>query len=639
MKSKINDVVVNESNENRTSSTSQKKFSVLALAALGVVYGDIGTSPLYALRETINGHHPLLIDNLHIFGSLSLLFWTVTILVSFKYATLMMRADNNGEGGSIALLALTTKLLNNSKYREYAMILGLFATSLFLGDSIITPAISVLSAIEGIAIVAPAFNNLIIPLTIAIIFTLFWAQKFGTAKLGKTFGIIMIFWFLSLFLMGLTQIVKNPFILTAISPHYALNFAYTEPISAFFSLGTVFLAVTGSEALYADMGHFGRKPIRINWFFFVMPSLIVNYFGQGAMLLALPETIDNPFYRMAPSWGQIPLLLLATSATIIASQAVISGAFSVMSQATLLGYIPRSRITHTSATERGQIYMPMINWILCAFVIYLVIEFKSSSNLASMYGIAVVTTMLIDTFLLLVVIKLAWKWKTPQTVLFAIFILCAYAFYVSANATKIPDGGWFPLLIGFVCFYIMFNWKKGREILRKKHEDFTMPLSLFVESFEEGFAVRASGTAVFMNSTINAVPICLLQNIKHNHVVHEQVIVLEVRIAEVPYVRTNEQIIYKNLGKGFHTVILSYGFMQTTNVPMSLRHLKDYGITIDMMTISYFLSRETIVLRKQKNNKLKWSIFVWLHRNSSTASHFFHIPINRVIELGGQIDW
>lgn len=622
------------------SKNPSKNLAWLSLTALGVVYGDIGTSPLYALRETIDGNHQLPIDNLHVYGALSLLFWSITILVSFKYVGLMLRADNNGEGGSMALLAKVIGLAHGSKKIYLATILGLFASSLFIGDSIITPAISVLSAVEGITVVAPSLTNWILPLTILILFLLFWSQKKGTEKIGRAFGPIMIIWFISLFILGLNQVINNPHILVATFPIYAINFIYDNPVLAFFALGTVFLATTGAEAIYADMGHFGKNPIRLNWYLLVMPSLLMNYFGQGAMVLANPATIENPFYLMAPQWARVPLIILATCATVIASQAVISGTFSVIRQASLLGYLPRMNIIHTSASERGQIYVPFINWFLCIAVILLVLTYKNSSNLASMYGIAVVTTMFIDTFLLSAVMYLAWKWKIAWVISFTFFMVFIYSFYLIANLLKVPYGGWLPLSFSAIIFFILITWKKGYINLHKKQNQQDLQLTIFANMVNDSNITRVSGMSVFMSNNLDVVPGSLLHNLKHNRVIHEYVVVCSVKVLEVPTVPPENRLEFNGLGNGFYTITLKYGFMQAVNVPLSLRHLRDHGLPFDIMDTSFFLSREILLIKKSHNKllSLRWQLFVWMHKNATNASQFFHIPINRVVEIGTQIE-
>lgn len=615
----------------------------LAAGAIGIVFGDIGTSPLYAFRETFVGAHPLELDRIHVLGVVSLIFWSMTLVVSIQYVTILMRADNKGQGGSLSLVALLLGALRKSKYGWVAILLGVFATSLFYGDSMITPAISVLSAVEGLTVVQPGLSHLVIPIAVGLLIFLFVIQSRGTAKIGALFAPVMFVYFLVIAVLGLIQITQTPEILLALNPWYALQFFIIDGSKAFLALGSVVLAVTGSEALFADMGHFGKKPMRIAWFGFVMPALLCNYFGQGAMILALDsagaaEAIKNPFFILAPEYLRLPLVILATMATFIASQAVISGAFSVTHQAIQLGFIPRLTIKHTSASEAGQIYIPAINWMLMIAVILLVLTFQTSSNLASAYGIAVTGAMFIDTALLAIVVLTLWKWKWWYAIpMIAIFFIVDGA-YFAANLTKVPDGGWFPLLIGGIAFLLLTTWAKGRKLMRANMAEAAMPIEIFTKSAANS-AARVPGTAIFMASTSVGVPSALLHNLKHNKVIHERVVILTVNIEDVPSVPIKERVEVKDLGNGFYRLILHFGFMQETDVPAALKKVTQCGDAFDMMQTSFFLSRQTL-LPSEKPQMMLWreKIFSWMLRNAATAMEFFKLPSNRVVELGSQME-
>ena len=614
----------------------------LAAGAIGIVFGDIGTSPLYAFRETFVGAHPLELDQIHVLGVVSLIFWSITLVVSIQYVTILMRADNKGQGGSLALVALLSGALRQSKLGWVAVLLGVFATSLFYGDSMITPAISVLSAVEGLTVVQSGLAPLVLPIAVSLLIVLFMIQSRGTAKIGALFAPIMVIYFFVIAVLGIIQIVAHPGILVALNPWYAVQFFLTDGTKAFLALGSVVLAVTGSEALFADMGHFGKKPMRIAWFGFVLPALLCNYFGQGAMILALDsagaaEAIQNPFFILAPEFLRLPLVILATMATFIASQAVISGAFSVTHQAIQLGFIPRLTIKHTSASEAGQIYIPAINWAIMIAVILLVLTFQTSSNLASAYGIAVTGAMFIDTCLLAIVVLTLWKWKWWYAIpLIGIFFVVDGA-YFAANLTKVPDGGWFPLLVGGVAFILLTTWAKGRKIMRENMAEAAMPIEIFTKSAKNS-ATRVPGTAVFMASSSAGVPSALLHNIKHNKVIHERVVVLTVNIQDVPSIPWSERVEVTDLGDGFYRLILNYGFMQETDIPAALKKVKACGMDFDMMTTSFFLSRQTL-LPSEKPKMMVWreKIFSWMLRNAATAMEFFKLPSNRVVELGSQM--
>jgi KUP system potassium uptake protein len=611
----------------------------LAVAAIGIVFGDIGTSPLYAFRETFAGHHPLAVDAAHIMGVISLMFWSMMIVVTLKYVTIIMRADNKGEGGSLALLALLSGKTRTRYWSKSIIVLGVFATALFYGDSMITPAMSVLSAVEGVAIAAPSFKGLVVPLAVVILIGLFWIQRSGTARVGAFFGPIMLLYFATIAVLGLISVAATPGVLWAFSPHYAVNFFMIDPLAAFLALGSVVLAVTGAEALYADMGHFGRRPIRASWLWFVLPALMANYMGQGALLFREGRAaLESPFYMLAPDALQLPLVVLATMAAVIASQAVISGAFSVTHQAIQLGFVPRLKIEHTSAATVGQIYIPIVNWALMIMVILLVLFFQSSSNIASAYGIAVTGAMTIDTCLLTVLLLRLWNWPRYAALpLLALFFLVDGA-YLAANLTKVPDGGWFPLLVGFVIFTLLTTWSKGRQLMMARMREAAMPIKVFVQS-AVGSATRVPGTAVFMTSTPEGVPPALLHNLKHNKVLHDRVILLTVRVMEYPYFPSEDRFIQEDLGQGFYRVILRYGFMEDPDVPACLKLLRSCGEEFKMMDTSFFLSRQTLLASERPGMALwREKLFAWMLRNAESAMEFFRLPTNRVVELGSQIE-
>jgi KUP system potassium uptake protein len=618
-------------------------MAALMLGAIGVVFGDIGTSPLYAFRETFAGHHPLPPDEIHILGVLSLIFWSMMVVVTFKYVAIIMRADNKGEGGSLALLALINRKTENKRWTKGIVLLGVFATALFYGDSMITPAISVLSAVEGLTTVEARFAPMVLPVAVGILIGLFTIQSRGTAKVGLLFGPIMLVYFTVLAALGLWHIVDNPHVLIALNPWYAVRFFMEEGYFAFLAMGSVVLAVTGAEALYADMGHFGRKPIGVSWLVFVLPALMTNYLGQGAMLLSQDmatalRTIHNPFFLLAPEMLRLPLVILATMATVIASQAVISGAFSVTQQAIQLGFIPRLRITHTSAGSIGQIYIPAINWGLMVMVILLVISFRTSSNLAAAYGIAVTGAMAIDTCLIAVVLIQLWGWKKwVAAPLIAIFAAVDLA-YFGANLTKVPDGGWFPLLIGFIAFTLLTTWARGRTLMIDRLRQASMPVKVFVQSAVNS-AVRVPGTAVFMTSQAQGMPHALLHNLKHNKCLHERVILLTVKIADVPYVRTTDRVTCADLGQGFFRIVINYGFMEDPDVPAVLAQTQTCGPEFRMMDTSFFLARQTLLPSAHPGMAIwREKLFSWMLRNAESAMEFFKLPTNRVVELGSQVE-
>ena len=617
----------------------------LAIGAIGIVFGDIGTSPIYAFRETFAGHHQLVVDQLHVFGVLSLIFWSMMIIVTLKYVTIIMRADNKGEGGSLALLALINRQIGSSKKWTTGIILmGVFATALFYGDSMITPAISVLSAVEGLTTVNAGLEPFVVPIAIGILVGLFTIQSHGTARVGLLFGPVMIVYFLTLSTLGVMHIVNFPaVILATVNPLNAFQFFLLDPVRAFVAMGSVVLAVTGAEALYADMGHFGRKPIRVAWLYFVLPALLLNYMGQGAMLMSQPaaqaiETVKNPFFYLAPEMMRLPLVLLATAATIIASQAVISGAFSVTQQAIQLGFVPRLRITHTSESAAGQIYIPVVNWALLTMVILLVLTFRSSSNLAAAYGIAVTGAMLIDTVLIAVVLRQMWNWNRWVVAGLLVLFFAVDGGYLAANLLKIPQGGWFPLLVGAIAFTFLTTWAKGRKLMIDRMNEASLPMEIFIKSAAPS-AARVPGTAVFMTSSASGVPHALLHNLKHNKVLHERIILLTVKVEDVPYVRTEKRVDQRDYGSGFYRVVLRYGFMEEVDVPTALAQLKGCGPQCKMMDTSFFLARQTL-LPSARPGMAIWreKLFAWMLRNAESAMEFFKLPTNRVVELGSQVE-
>ena len=610
----------------------------LAVGAIGVVFGDIGTSPLYAMRDTFAGHHRLPLDELHVFGIVSLMFWSMMIIVTIKYVSIIMRADNKGEGGSLALLALINRSAPGKKWSAGIVLLGVFATALFYGDSMITPAVSVLSAMEGLAVYSPALSHLVVPLVVGVLIFLFFIQSRGTAKVAAYFGPIMLAYFAVISVLGVQSIVQMPSVLGALSPHHAAELFLTDPWRGFLAMGSAVLAVTGAEALYADMGHFGRNPIRVSWLFFVLPALVMNYLGQASLLLRHPEALKSPFYFLAPEWFQWPLLILASAAAIIASQAVISGAFSVTRQGIQLGFIPRMSITHTSETALGQIYIPIVNWILMIAVILLVLVFQRSSNLTAAYGIAVTGAMLIDNVLLAVVLFQLWNWKPWAAIpLLALFFALDTA-YLGANLTKIPDGGWVPLVMGLSIFTLLTTWSRGRMLLRQGMAEGMLPMDVFAKSAHSS-AQRVSGTAIFMASASSGVPAALLHNIKHNKVLHDRVVILTVAIEDVPFVAQTSRFEVRDMGNGFYRVTLRFGFLEETDVPAALKDLTLCGAPFEMMKTSFFLSRQTLIASSKPGMAIwREKLFVWMLRNAASAMEFFRLPTNRVVELGSQLE-
>ena len=609
----------------------------LTAGAIGIVFGDIGTSPLYAFRQTFTGPHQLPVDRLHVMGVLSLIFWSMMIVVTLKYILILMRADNKGEGGSLALLALISRKTERARWGAAIVLLGVFACALFYGDTMITPAVSVLSAVEGLVLVEAGFAEWVIPIAIGILVALFSIQRRGTAAVGALFAPVLIVYFLALAVLGLAGIAQAPGIMWALNPWWAVQFFMEEQFYAFVAMGSVVLAVTGTEALYADMGHFGRRPIQYAWFFFVLPALMINYLGQGALLIGSPGAIHNPFFLLAPEWFLLPLVVVAMAATVIASQAVISGAFSVTQQAIHLGYIPRLRILHTSASAASQIYIPAVNWSLAVAVVFLVVVFKTSSNLTAAYGIAVTGAMFIDTCLLAVVLFALWGWnRWVAGALLALFFTVDAA-YFAANLLKVPNGGWVPLLIGLIAFTFLTTWATGRKLLKKQLREGEIPLQLFIKSATRS-AIRVPGTAVFMTSQSDGVPHALLHNLKHNKVLHERCIFLTVDIQDVPTVDPDKRCRVEDLGEGFYRIVLRFGFMEEMNVPAALEGVSNCGFPFKMMDTSFFLSRQTLLSSEMRGMALwREKLFAWMMRNAESPMEFFALPINRVVEVGSQV--
>ncbi len=622
-----------------SSHASPRALAGLTLGALGVVYGDIGTSPLYALKEVFHaGHVPTSPEN--ILGVLSLIFWTMTVVVSLKYVLLILRADNNGEGGLIAMLALATHAVRERpQLRDTLMVIGLFGTAVFYGDGVITPAISVLSAVEGLEVVAPQMHQVVLPITLLVLTGLFAVQRFGTGGIGRFFGPITLVWFFVLIALGLPHVIDNPAVLVALSPGYAIGFFVDNTLVAFIALGAVILCVTGGEALYADMGHFGKLPIRLAWYGLVMPALVVNYFGQGAMLLADPEAIDNPFFLMAPEWARLPLVLLSTAATVIASQALISAAFSVTKQAIQLGILPRMAIKHTSVRDTGQIYVPFINWSLYVFIVLAVALFKSSSNLASAYGIAVTLDMTITTVMTFYVIRYGWRYPLWLCLAATGFFFVIDVTFFASNLLKLFGGGWFPLVIGTGMFTLMLTWKQGRALMSERLRDDAIDLKSFLDAVFISPPTRVAGTAVFLAAETGITPNALLHNLKHNKVLHEHNLFVTVRHHDVPWVGFEGRIQMEPLGHDCWQVLLNFGFKNDPDVPEALKLLEGRGVPLDEMDTSYFLSRD-IVIPTIGDGMSIWreKLFANMHRNSAAAADFLNLPSNRIVELGAKVE-
>ena len=620
-------------------SASKSSLAALTLGAIGVVYGDIGTSVLYAMKVVFEGGHVAFTPD-NVMGILSIFFWTLTVIVSIKYVALVLRADNNGEGGLVAMLALASQAVKGSpRLRSVLLIVGIFGTCLFYGDGVITPAISVLGAVEGLEVISPTFKRFVVPLTLVILFFLFVVQKRGTSGIGKFFGPITLVWFAVIAILGVNHIATNPAILWALNPLYALKFIWAQPLITFIILGAVVLCVTGGEALYADMGHFGKKPIRLAWFAVVMPALTLNYFGQGALLIKNPAAVKNPFFLMAPDWALVPLVILATMAAVIASQALISGAFSVTKQVIQLGYLPRLQILHTSENETGQIYLPLVNWGLFVMIVLAVVLFKSSNDLAAAYGIAVCTDMLITTILTFFVIRYGWKYPLWLCIAATgFFFLVDLAFWAS-NMLKLLDGGWFPLLIGAAIFTLMVTWKDGRRILNEKMQSEALELPGFLEAV---FAVppqRVEGTAVFLTSATGTVPNALLHNLKHNKVLHQHNLFVTVTSHEVPWIALDKRVEIDPLGHDCWQVKVHYGFKNDPDLPKALQQIKGHGCALDDMSTSYFLSRDTVI-PTIGSGMAAWreKIFAQMHHNASGIADFLKLPNNAVVELGSKIE-
>ncbi len=621
-------------------SSSKSSLGALTLGAIGVVYGDIGTSVLYTIKEVFgSGHVPFTPAN--VYGVLSIVFWTLTLIVSLKYVTLVLRADNHGEGGLVAMLALASQSVKDKApaLRKWMLLIGIFGACLFYGDGVITPAITVLSAVEGLDVVSPAFRKAVIPLTLAILFLLFLVQKRGTAGIGRFFGPIMVLWFIVIAALGVYHIASHPEILAALSPHHALGFIWRHPGIAFIILGAVVLCVTGGEALYADMGHFGKQPIRVAWFSIVMPALTLNYFGQGALLLDRPEAVKNPFFMLAPEWLTLPLVGLATMAAVIASQALISGAFSVTKQVIQLGYLPRLQIRHTSTRDTGQIYMPFVNWSLFVMIVLAVVMFRSSSNLAAAYGIAVTLDMTITTVLTFFVIRYGWGYPLALCVAVTGFFLAIDLAFFSSNLLKLFEGGWFPIAIGGGVFVLMTTWKDGRELLSQTLREVSIDLKSFLESVFLSPPVRVPGTAVFMSAQPDIVPNALMHNLKHNKVLHEQNLFVTVRNHEVPWIGMDKRLQIEPLGHDCWQVTLHYGFKNDPDLPKALSLLEGRGVDLNPMTTSYFLSRD-IVAPTLGQGMAFWreKLFAQMHHSATNAAEFMNLPSNAVVELGSKVE-
>lgn len=616
-------------------------LGITTLTALGVVFGDIGTSPLYALRECFHGAHAIELNELNVMGVLSLILWSLVFVISVKYLLFVLRADNKGEGGILALTALVAPRAQASfRGRRGALIfIGLFGAALLYGDGVITPAISVLSAVEGLKVATPFFEPYVVLITVVILIGLFLFQSFGTAKIGRLFGPIILIWFFTLGVLGIKGILAEPKVLVSVNPYYALQFLLTNSWSGFVVLGSVFLVVTGGEALYADLGHFGRHAIQVGWFSVALPSLVLQYFGQGALLLTQPAAAENPFYLLAPNWALYPLVGIATLATIIASQAVITGAFSLSQQAAQLGFLPRMAVKHTSAREIGQIYVPFVNWALLIGTLYLVLEFRSSSRLAAAYGIAVTTTMFITTILTYVVMRRRWDWSLAQALPITIgFLIIDFSFF-GANSVKILDGGWFPLLLAAVIFLLMTTWKRGRKLLAQRLMDRASSQEEFIQEVFHKVKVRVPGTAVFMSATPRGIPAALSQNTEHNHVLHEKLIVLTITTEEVPHVPFRERVTVEEVAPGFFRVLARYGFMESPHVPQLLISCEQFGLQVDLEQTTFFLGRETLIA-SNRTEMPKWQekIFAFMAQNAQRATDYFKIPSDRAIEIGTVVD-
>ncbi|MEP6941044.1 MAG: potassium transporter Kup [Rudaea sp.] len=624
----------------RSGNDHRRMLAALSLGALGVVYGDIGTSPLYTLRETFGGQTGLVPTTENVLGVLSCVFWSMIAVVSVKYAGYIMRADNKGEGGIMALTALAQRSVGGNPHaRRWIILLGIFGASLFFGDGVITPAMTVLSAVEGTEVAAPAMAHWVVPIAVGIIVALFFFQSHGTGRVGAVFGPVMVLWFLTIAALGVLQIMHHPYVLSALSPWYALSFFMRNGWTAFFALGSVVLCITGAEALYADMGHFGKTPIRLSWFGYVLPALVLNYFGQGALLIADPSAVSNPFYLLVPQPLLFPMIVLATLAAVIASQAVISGAFSVAREAIQLGYLPRMEIHHTSAQTMGQVYLPWVNRMLMLMTLLVVVGFRSSTNLAAAYGIAVVGTMTIDSILVLFVFRNLWRWPWWKVVAVGGMFLIVDLAFLTANADKIEHGGWLPLVLGLCVFVIMSTWRKGREMVVRELKQSGLALEPFIESVTAHPPLRVPGTAIFLTANINAVPNALLHNLKHNKVLHERNILMTVETLDVPTADYGERTEITALGHEFYRVVIRFGFSEDPNIPLALDRCEAKGLGFEMMDTTFFISRETVIASDRRGMPV-WrdKLFAFLNRNGVPAMAFFHIPGNRMIELGTRVE-
>ncbi len=615
-----------------------KALVVLALGAIGVVYGDIGTSPLYAMKEAFSPPHGVPLTKANVLGVLSLIFWSLNFLITFKYLSLMMRADNRGEGGVLALLALLRPGRITTRRRWLLITLGLFGSALLYGDGVITPAISVLGAMEGLSVATPALEPWIIPLSLVILFALFYVQKYGTAGVGAIFGPFTLVWFTCIGVLGITGIAREPAVLAAINPWHAVAFFTRHGVPGIFILAVVVLVVTGGEALYADMGHFGKRPIRLAWLLVVLPALVLNYFGQGGLLLSDPTSIRNPFYELVPSWALYPMIVIATGAAVVASQALISGSFSLTRQALQLGFTPRVTIIHTSATAEGQIYIPEVNWLIGAACFGLVLGFQSASNLAGTYGVAITGTMTVTTVLFAAVARERWKWPWWKVALVAVPLLVVDLSFLGANLIKIPVGGWFPILVAALVYTAMSTWKRGRVLLSGIMRQTTLPLDLFLNDIKDRKPQRVPGVAVFMTPDPGGAPPVLLHHIKHNKMLHERVVMFSVMSEEIPLVDAQDRWEFEELGEGFYKVIARYGFMETPDVPAVLAALTEVGFQAKPLETTYYLGRETL-LPTGTTRFARWrkTIFIIMARNAQTATAFFGLPPNRVVELGAQV--
>ncbi|MEO5694606.1 MAG: potassium transporter Kup [Usitatibacter sp.] len=616
--------------------------ALLVLGAIGVVFGDIGTSPLYALKEAFSPHYGIPLTEANVYGILSVMVWSMMWVITIKYLFVMMRADNNGEGGILALLALALRETKGRPQLKWTIIgIGIFGAAMFYGDSMITPAITVLSAMEGLREYSPRLSPFVIPATLGVIAILFLIQRHGTAKVGAFFGPVMVLWFLTLAVVGIGKIVDHPEVLVALKPAYGVDFIFAYPLAGFLVLGAVFLTLTGGEALYADMGHFGKKPIRIAWIGFVFPALLLNYFGQAAFVLSVPSAIENPFYRIVPEWALLPVVILATCASVIASQAVITGAFSMTRQAIQLGYIPRLEILHTSERTIGQIYMPLVNWVLFVAVTLLVLGFQSSSNLANAYGIAVAATMVIECLLAMVVARLIWKWSWASVTLAIGSMLLVDLIFLASNAAKFLDGGWFPLLVGTFIFALLMTWKRGRTLLLRRLSEQGIPLKPFLEGLSAHPPLKVQGTAIFMTAAADAVPHALLHNLKHNKVLHEKTVFLTIVTHDVPFVPQEDRVQFEAILNGFYRIEAWYGFKEQPDIDEILNSCRvRYGLNFDVMDTSFFLSRDTVIPTGDRPGMALWRdhVFAWMTRNSTRATDFFNIPANRVVELGTHVE-